>query len=88
MNEEKKVFSINLAAYLISSTDLLPRIIMDADSKQFYFVFPQTRGVEWAIDKYKNGNPTIRLHSFLKCIKQVRESISVARTEGVERNGN
>ena len=85
MNETKKIFSINLAAYLIASTDLIPQIIYDKQSQQYYFVFPETRGVEWAIDKYKFGNPTIRLHSFLKSIKQVRERINVARkTEGVE----
>jgi len=83
MNESKKIFSINLAAYLITVTDLLPQIIYDNVSGQFYFVFPETQGVNWSIEKYKNGNPTIKLHSFLKAIKQVRESISAAR-DGVE----
>jgi hypothetical protein len=84
MNEERKIYSINLAAYLIATTDLLPKIEYDSASRTYYFVFPQTQGVSWSIDKYKNGNPTIRLHSFLKAIKQVRESINVAKGTGVE----
>lgn len=73
---EKRIYSLNLGAYLIATTNLLPTIKEDENTHTFYMLFPQCAGIAMAIDEYKNGNPQIRIKDFLRAIKQLRNSFN------------
>lgn len=79
MENEKRLYSINLGAYIIATTDLMPRLEKDEIAGTYYMVFPHCEGVRAAIKAYKTGNPEICIHDFLHGIKQIRSSIAAAQ---------
>lgn len=80
--KDKRIYSINLGAYVMATTNLIPQLRLDEETNTFYMVFPQCAGVATAIRQFKFENPNIDLHNFLRAIKQIRESM------GVCKNGN
>lgn len=81
MNTTKRIYSINLGAYVMATTNLIPELLLDEESQTYYMVFPQCAGVATAIRQFKCDNPQIEIHNFLHAIKQIRESM------GARRNG-
>lgn len=82
----KRTYSINLAAYVMSTTDIVPDIFLDEDSNTYFFTFSQCKALDVAIKEYKCGRPRVDLHDFLHSIKQIRTSIQAKK--GGESNGN
>lgn len=76
---DKRIYSINLAAYVMATTNLIPELLLDEETNTFYMVFPQCAGVAKAIQQFKGENPAIEIHNFLHAIKQIRESMGVKR---------
>lgn len=79
METTKRLYSINLGAFLIATTDLIPTIEEDEGTHTYYMRFPECNGVRQAIKLYKTGNPTIELHSFLRAIKLIRETMAAKK---------
>lgn len=77
--ENKRIYSINLGAYVMATTNLIPQLLLDEETNTFYMVFPQCSGVSAAIRQFKFENPKVELHNFLHAIKQIRESMEVKR---------
>lgn len=81
MDGERKLYSINAAAYILCVTDLCPEYVTD-ERGSVYFVFPDCAGVRKAIWDYKGGNPIVAIHDFIKAIAAIRKGIEVAKTKG------
>ena len=76
---DKRMYSINLAAYVMATTNLIPAIRLDDETNTCYMVFPQCSGVDSAVKQFKGQNPQIAIHDFLRAIKQIRESMGVCK---------
>ena len=72
---EKRIYSLNLAAYIIATTNLLPQLARDEESATYYMLFPPCEGVASAVREFKKHNPTLPIHDFLRAIKLLRASI-------------
>ena len=72
---EKRIYSLNLAAYIIATTNLLPQLARDEESATYYMLFPPCAGVAGAVREFKKHNPTLPIHDFLRAIKLLRASI-------------
>lgn len=66
---EKRIYSLNLGAYLLSTTHIIPEIQRDEETGSFYLIFPQTEEIRKGIRDFKQTNPKIEIHSFFKCHK-------------------
>jgi len=80
--EPKKIFSINLAAYIMATTGVVPDFAQEDETQMAYMVFPESAEVTAAIRTYKRDNPSVLLHDFIKAIKQIREYINTKRDKG------
>ncbi|MDK2800583.1 MAG: hypothetical protein PWQ70_2202 [Clostridiales bacterium] len=76
MTEQKRLYSLNLAAYLLCKGFNNYKIFKDAETNKYYFIFPQSPKIAEAIKKYKNGEK--ELHKFLQAYKQIRLMIQKA----------
>lgn len=74
---EKRIYSLNLGAYLLSTTHIMPEIRRDEETGSFYLIFPQTKEIKKGIHDFKQANPKIEIHSFLNAVKQIRQSIKI-----------
>lgn len=77
-NDEKRIYSLNLLAYLAYKTNIRPDIHQDNDGK-FYGLMPETRGVAWAINAYRKDDCFVELHKFLQEYKNIRDVIKEMR---------
>lgn len=74
----KRIYSLNLIAYIFLKTDLEPDIYAD-ENNMFYAVFPECRGVAYAIKTYRQYECYVEIHSYLNCYKVIRERIKDIR---------
>ena len=72
---EKRIYSLNLAAYIIATTNLLPQLERDEESGTYYMIFTPCAGVASAVREFKKNNRTLPIHDFLRAIKLLRASI-------------
>lgn len=72
MTNKPRIFSINLAAYLLMVTELKPEYGTDEDSGATYFVFPEVAAVKIAIGEFRYGKPLVKLHDYLDAIRTIR----------------
>lgn len=72
MNNKPKIFSINLAAYLLMVTELKPTYGTDEETGSIYFVFPEVAAVKIAIAEFRFGKPLVKLHNYLDAIRTIR----------------
>lgn len=72
---EKRIYSLNLAAYVMATTNLLPQLVRDEESGTYYMLFPPCAGVAGAVREFKKYNPTLPIHDFLHAVKLLRASI-------------
>lgn len=73
---KKRMYSLNLAAYVITATDLEPQVEVDETTHTAYFIYPECAAVAIAVNKYKAGYPYIDLHKFLAAIKRLRTKMT------------
>ena len=73
---EKRIYSLNLAAYIIATTNLLPQLVRDEESATYYMLFPPCAGVAGAVREFKKHNPTLPIHDFLHAVKLLCASIT------------
>lgn len=74
-NSGTRMYSLNLAAYLMAVTDLVPDVLKDEETNTAYFVFPECAAVSSAIKEYKAANPEVKIHDFLAAIKKLRTTM-------------
>lgn len=71
-----RMYSLNLAAYILTVTSLVPDVKIDETTHTAYFVYPECNAVNAAIKEYKAGTATVNVKSFLSAIKQLRTTMS------------
>ena len=71
---EKRIYSLNLAAYIMMVTGEEPKIGNEEDL--YYCVFPQNSAVSAAIAEYKLE---AELHDYLESYRELRERINSCR---------
>lgn len=71
MEDEKKIFSLNLVSYLKSKG--LEEDYLSKDGSAVYYVFPRTKEVATTITRYRCNR---ELQEFLQSYKKVREQIN------------
>lgn len=76
---EKRIYSLNLSAYLFSSTGIFPSVRKEEDTEVFYCVFPEEEKVSQAIRNYRDTECQVNIHSFLSAYRTLREVIKDIR---------
>ena len=82
MYDDKRLYSLNCAAYVATSTNIMPQVLKDEETNTAYFVFPECEGVASAIRLYKTGQPRLYLHEFLTSIRFLRKSMKEVLEDG------
>lgn len=77
---EHRIYSLNLAAYVLAVTNVVPDTLWDPDSKTAYWRFPEIAGVQIAVRQYKNNNP-VGIQDLLRAIKTLRTMIEVVKAQ-------
>ena len=86
MDTEKRIYSMNTAAYLIMATGIEPQYAYDStDEWKVYFVFPETEDVEQAIKEYRATTTMVNLHMFLNCFNKLKENVK--KLQRLQSNG-
>lgn len=75
MTNKPRIFSINLAAYLVMTTELEPEYGIDEDSGATYFMFPEVAAVKIAIAEFRFGKPLVKLPDYLGAIRTIRNEM-------------
>lgn len=73
--KEKRIYSLNLIAYITYKTNIQPDMRLDEDGK-YYGLFPETRGIAWAITEFRKDNCKVRIHEFLQKYRDLRMMIN------------
>lgn len=81
MEEGKRMYSLNLAAYILCVTALVPAICWDDVSRTCYFQFVECAGVINAIKQFRTGNPSVRINDFLRSIKIIRTGMEQVKQQ-------
>jgi hypothetical protein len=78
-----KIYSLNLAAFLLLTTGIVPLTEKDPiDPSRIYFIFPNTPSTAFVIQAYRRTNVSIDLHNYLQCYRKIRNLTRTAK------NGN
>lgn len=73
---EKRVYSLNLAAYIQMATGIEPDLGTEYEKQLVYCIFPECEGVSAAIREYKADKS---LHDYLQAYADLRQAIKSAR---------
>jgi len=68
---EKKIFSLNLMAYIICKTGYKPQLTQN-DEGSIFAIFPECDEINNAIKEFKRD---LKLHDYLECFKKIKENI-------------
>lgn len=77
MENNRAIFSLNLAAFLIYKNHKNYIIAEDAENKKFFLIFDDE--VEEDIREYRRNDCMVDLHRFLECYKRLRKDINNIR---------
>ena len=77
MDREKRIYSLNLIVYVILKTQIEPAFYMEENV--VYAVFPECRGVAYAIRDFKKEECEVELHKFLNIYRDIRDKIADMR---------
>lgn len=74
----KRMYSLNLAAYVMMTTGIEPQVGVDYSEKGTlcYLVFPEIEAVAAAIEAYRRNT---ELHDFLNSYAELRTLLNEAR---------
>lgn len=68
----RKIYSLNLAAYILMINKVEPQLAKDA-SGTIYFLFPDTETITFLINSYRVGNPMVGLKDLTAAYKHIRK---------------
>ena len=75
----KKIYSLNLIAYIKYKTGLEPKLEVERDNTA-YAIFPESQEVAKAIKDFKKDECLVNLHQFLNLYKELRIRINKLRS--------
>ena len=75
---EKRIYGLNLAAFLFYATGIMPVIRYD-ENKVFYCVFPEEEQVGKAITAYRRSDCMANIHQYLNAYRTIRDTIKEIR---------
>lgn len=81
MNTQKRTYSINLAAYIALTAELLPTIKLDEATNTFYWEFPDCGGTSLCIENYKAGTAIVNLRKFQAMVRTLKNDMAQAKGE-------
>lgn len=70
-----------MMTYIILRTDLTPQLVLD-ENGMAYAIFPECRGVTYAIRDFRQDKCKVEIHSFLTIYKQIKDKIKLMRGGG------
>lgn len=76
--EERRVYSLNLIAYVAMATGIEPDLRID-ENTVIYAVFPEDSRVAYAIHDWKSADCQVNIHGFLAAYRNLRRSIKEVR---------
>jgi hypothetical protein len=84
---DKRIYSLNLMAYIAYQTDY-PVKIYESDDNKYYAVFPEDDKVSEAIKLFKDAYVyEFYLHKFLNIFKDIKKQISEFRNNQYKNKG-
>jgi len=75
---EKKIYSLNMVAFLYMVLKKFPRVYKD-DEGLTYFVYDDSNEVSLLINVYKNTKVTVDLHEYLVAYREIRVLMKTVR---------
>lgn len=80
----KKLYSLNLVAYIYLMAKEEPILGRDPRTGSVYFLYPDNNAINFLIQTYKNGNPTVGLKDLTKAFNHIRTIMRAFRYGGKE----
>ena len=74
--EAKRIYSLNLIAYIQFTTGIKPIYKADEITGVYYGVFPVCREVATAINEYRTPELLVNLHGYLNAFQEIKEKLS------------
>ncbi|MCQ2330384.1 MAG: hypothetical protein MJZ55_00170 [Paludibacteraceae bacterium] len=82
---EPRTYSINLAAYVMTATMLMPEIKLDSRTNTYYMVFPRCHAVDAAINDFRtNSRLEVNVRKFLDAVNYIRRAMHKGGERGAE----
>lgn len=78
----KRIYSLNLIAYVAYRTNLNPLLLLDEDGRTYYGVFPECSGVELAIEEFRQKKVRVELHRYLNMFRVIKVDIYNLKSRG------
>lgn len=82
IKETKRIYSLNLIAYVAYRTNLNPLLLLDEDGRTYYGVFPECSGVELAIEEFRQKKVRVELHRYLNMFRVIKVDIYNLKSRG------
>ena len=70
---EKKIYSLNLIAYIIYETATKP--VLRSENNTVFAIFPETAEIAAAISQFKKDSCTVELHKLINIFKDLKKEI-------------
>ena len=87
--EEKRIYSLNLAAFVMVRTGYEPTIKLDENTNTYYCVYPSDNpSVAGAVYDFRRDNTTVIVQDFLKAIKHIRTAMHAEETKNGAEDSN
>lgn len=77
----KKLYSLNLVAYILLITKEEPLLGKDPNTGSIYFLYPDDNTINFLITTYKNGNPTVGLKDLTAAYNRVKTIMRAYRSD-------
>lgn len=76
MEQQKRIYSLNLAAFVMARTGYEPVIKLDENTNTYYCVYPSDNpSVAGAVYDFRRENTVVVIQDFLKAIKHIRTAM-------------
>lgn len=77
--DEKRIYSLNLAAFIIASTGLEPEVKLEEETNLYYCKFPENEEVSNCIAAFRQPQVQVDLHSFINTFRELKAKIKALR---------
>lgn len=68
----KKLYSLNLVAYIYMNTKEEPILGKDPRTGSVFFLYPDNNIINFLINTYKNNNPIVNLRDLTESFRHIR----------------
>jgi hypothetical protein len=70
-----RIYSLNLATFIILQSGVFPKIESDEEAKLFYMIFNESEEIADLVQQWKKGNPQVSIKGFCQVYKQLRRKM-------------